>query len=185
MSKNKKIEVDGISVTVYKNNFVSITDIAKKGDGRAADVIKSWMKNHNTLEFLEAWEELHNPNFKVEQMHHFKIKAMKNRTVVTPKMYIEATEPIGMMSKAGRYEGGTYTHPDIALEFCGWMSPRFKVYMMKEFQRLKEEEFNRLESTRTWHISKITDYVDNARILLDSIPGQLPQNIRINTEEEE
>lgn len=180
----KKIEVEGIKITFNDNDFVSLTDIAKKGDGRPADVIKYWMKNKNTLDFLEAWEEIHNPNFKVVQMHHFKTNAAENSTVVTPKKYIDAVQPIGMTSKAGRY-GGTFAHPDIAIELCGWMSARFKVYVTREFRRLKEEEAKRLESSRTWHISKITDYVDNARILLDAIPGQLPQNVRVNYEEEE
>ncbi|MGK0365425.1 MAG: hypothetical protein ACI85O_002491 [Saprospiraceae bacterium] len=180
----KKIEVEGIEISFNEDDFVSLTDIAKKGDGRPADVIKYWMKNKNTLDFLEAWEEIHNPDFKVVQMHHFKINAAENSTVVTPKKYIDAVNPIGMVSKAGRYGGGTFAHPDIAIELCGWMSARFKVYVTREFRRLKEIEAKRLEGNRTWHITKITDYVDNARILLESIPGQLPEYKRINDEEE-
>ena len=96
--------------------------------------------------------------------------------------YVKMTETTGLRIVNGR-GGGTYAHPDIALHFCSWYKPEFHVYFVAEFRRLKEEEAKQLAGNRTWHISKITDYVDNARILLDSIPDQLPENKRIEEEE--
>lgn len=109
-------------------------------------------------------------------MVNFRLNATENQTIPTPKNYIKETKAIGLISKSGRY-GGTFAHKDIALNFCYWLSPEFQVYMIKEFQRLKEEEAQRL--SLEWHISKITDNIDEVRQLLDTIPFQRPQNNRI------
>ena len=136
--------VKGIKITIDDGKFVSITDIAKKNDGdRPAELIRRWVRNQRTINFLATWEEVHNPNFKVAQMNHFKNYASLNRNFISTKIYLEQTQAIGIIAKSGRY-GGTYAHPDIALNFCYWLSPEFQVYLMKEFQRLKEEEALRL-----------------------------------------
>jgi hypothetical protein len=140
------------------------------------------MKNSNTLLFLEAWEKLHNPGFKVHQMEHFRLRASENRYIATPQNFIEETGAIGIISKSGRY-GGTFAHKDIALNFCYWLSPVFQVYLLKEFQRLKEEEFSR--KNLEWHLTKITHNIDEVRILLDTIPGQRPDLNRLNFLERE
>ena len=137
----------------------------------------SWMKNQSTLEFLETWEALHNPDFKRDQMVTFRDKYTRNRNSLTPQIWIKETGAIGIISKSGRY-GGTWAHSDIALNFCYWLSPAFQVYLIKEFQRLKEEEFNR--KNLDWHIERITNLVDETRIWLDTIPGQDPSRNRLN-----
>jgi len=126
---------------------------------------------------LEAWETIHNPDFKRDQMVTFRLEASSNRNILTTKKLIAATQMIGLKSKQGRY-GGTWGHSDIALNFCYWLSPTFQVYFVKEFQRLKKEEF--AQQNLEWHISKITDNIDEVRNLLDTIPGQTPSNKRLN-----
>ena len=120
-----------------------ITDIAaaKSDDSRAADVIKNWMRNRNTLEFLGAWEQIYNSNFKVVEFDHFRQQAGLHTFVLSASEWIEKTGAIGIFVKKGRY-GGTYAHKDIAFEFASAISPVFKLYLIKEFQRLKEEENN-------------------------------------------
>ena len=178
----KNIVVQGINITINEDNFVSLNEIIKGSTDEPKETIKNWIKNLNTVKFLWAWEELNNENFSGENLQDFVFKVTSNRYNLSPTKWVKETQAIGIFTKMGR-GGGTYVHQEIALEFCSWYDPYFKVYLMKEFQRLKEEESKLIESTQTWHISKITDYVDNARILLDSIPGQLPENKRIATEE--
>ena len=185
----KKINVQGLSIridAIEDNDFVSLTDIAKQQNRTEPRfLIMSWLKNQSTLEFLETWESVHNPDFKRDQMVTFRIEAASNRGIVTMKSLINETNMIGLRSKSGRY-GGTWGHSDIALNFMYWLSPSFQVYFVKEFQRLKKEEFSR--QNLEWHISKITDNIDEVRNLLDTIPGQLPELNRLNytkkTEEE-
>ena len=111
------------------------------------------MKNSNTLRFLWTWEDLYNPNFKRVQLDTFIGKTSDNRYKITPEIWIKEYNAIGMTSKRGRHGGGTYAHSNIALEFCSWLSPEFKVYLLQEFERMKEEEF-KLKNLK-WHISKI------------------------------
>ncbi len=145
MAKHK-IEVEGLYISIEKNDagdYVSLTDIAKKSERKAGLIIIDWLRNRSTLRFLEAWETTHNPSFKVMQMRNFKELADDSRVAITPQRFIEETGAMGMTSKAGRY-GGTYAHQHIALNFCYWISPEFQVYFVKEFERLKMEEADRL-----------------------------------------
>ncbi|MFK7983698.1 MAG: KilA-N domain-containing protein [Saprospiraceae bacterium] len=140
----KKIKVDGLEIRINQNDYVSLTDIAKRSSDREpSSLIQGWLRNQNTLIFLETWEALHNANFKPSQMAGFRLSATENRNLISAQKYIKATEAIGITSKSGRH-GGTFAHSDIALNFCYWLSPKFQVYLIQEFQRLKAEEQLRL-----------------------------------------
>jgi hypothetical protein len=171
MSKSSKstIEVQGTAVTVLNqpsNDFISLTDIAKhKERDRSDHVIQNWMRNRNTIEFLGVWERLNNAAFKPLEFEGFKNKAGLNSFVLTPKQWIDATGAIGLVSKSGRY-GGTYAHKDIAFEFASWISVEFKLYLIKEFQRLKEEENSRLNLE--WNLQRTLAKI-NYRIHTDAI----------------
>lgn len=157
--------------------IISLTDIAKQNSDRKPNsVLISWLRNQNTISFLAAWERTFNPDFKDSQMATFRKMAADNRSLLTPKNYTELTGAIGLTSKAGRY-GGTYAHKDIALNFCYWLSPEFQVAMIKAFQVLLEQEYQR--RNLEWHISKITDNIDEVRNLLDTIPRQNPNRNRL------
>ena len=173
MSKAKRtsIDVQGTAITVLSQNsqdFISLTDMAKKfGD----DVlIYSWMRNRNTLEFIGIWEQIHNPNFKGLEFETFRNQAGLNSFSLTPRKWIEATGAIGFQSRAGRYGGGTYAHKDIAFEFGSWLSPGFKLYLIKEFQRLKDEENDRLQLG--WNLQRTLTKI-NYRIHTDTIKETL------------
>lgn len=146
MSKNRIIQVQKIPVSISfgeKNDFICITDIAtaKTGESRAADVIKNWLRSRSTLEFLGTWEAMYNENFKVVEFDHFKQEAGLHTFTLSVSEWIKKTEAIGMYVKRGKY-GGTYAHKDIAFEFASAISPVFKLYLIKEFQRLKADEFS-------------------------------------------
>lgn len=146
MVKNKKIEVQGTEITIFKGDtedYISLTDIARyKNSSNTDDIIKNWLRNRNTIELLGFWEQLYNPNFKPVEFDGFRKQAGLNSFVLTPKRWIESTNAIGIVSKSGRY-GGTFAHKDIAFEFASWISIEFKLYIIKEFQRLKDDENNR------------------------------------------
>ena len=146
MSKNRIITVQDIPITVSEadiDDYICITDMAtaKSDSARAADVIKNWLRNRNTLEFLGTWEQIYNSDFKVVEFDHFRQQAGLHTFVLSASEWIEKTGAIGIFVKKGRY-GGTYAHKDIAFEFASAISPVFKLYLIKEFQRLKEEENN-------------------------------------------
>ena len=147
MGKNRIITVQDIPITVTQadniEDYICITDIAaaKSDNSRAADVIKNWMRNRNTLEFLGTWESIYNGDFKVVEFDHFKQQAGLHTFVLSVGEWIEKTNAIGLFVKKGRY-GGTFAHKDIAFEFASAISPVFKLYLIKEFQRLKTEENN-------------------------------------------
>jgi hypothetical protein len=167
-NKSKKIAVmgKGISVTnINQEDYICITDIAKNFGGD--DAIKNWMKNRNTIEFLGIWEQLNNPNFKLVQLHQFKAEAGLHRFLMSPKKWIENTNAIGIISKSGRY-GGTYAHKDIAFEFGAWISPEFKLLLIKEFQRLKSKEREDTEWNYRRFLSKV-----NYRLHTDSVKENL------------
>ena len=137
--KNVKVEV----ISQEKEDYISLTDIARFKNPKKTDyVVQNWMRNRNTVEFLGIWERLNNLNFNPLEFEGFKNQAGLNSFVLTPKQWIEKTNAIGIISKAGRY-GGTYAHKDIAFEFATWISVEFKLYLIKDFQRLKTEENER------------------------------------------
>ena len=152
MVKRKKtslISVQGTPVTIIdldQNDYISLTDMAKArtDSARAADVIKNWLRARSTLEFLGTWESLYNPDFKVVEFDHLKSGAGLHTFTLSAKEWIEKTGAVGMYVQAGRY-GGTYAHKDIAFEFGSAISPVFKLYLLKEYQRLKAEENDRLK----------------------------------------
>ncbi len=137
------INANGVEIRVNTTNeadYISLTDIAKKRNPEfPADVIKNWMRSRSTIEFLGLWEQINNPNFKLVEFDQFKQEAGTNTFVLPPQKWIAATNAIGIISKSGRY-GGTYAHSDIAFEFASWISPEFKLYIIKDYQRLKSDE---------------------------------------------
>jgi len=175
MSKSKKstIEVKGTVVTVLSqasDDYISLTDIAKhKEPDRSDQVIQNWMRNRNTIEFLGVWERLNNVSFKPLEFEGFKTKAGLNSFVLTPRQWIDTTHASGLVSKSGRY-GGTYAHKDIAFEFASWISVEFKLYLIKEFQRLKEDESRRL--SLAWNLNRTLSKL-NYRIHTDAIQAHL------------
>lgn len=168
MSISKKVNVQGRQIRILlgqgDNDFISLTDMAKKfGD----DVlVYQWMRNRNTVEFLGIWEQLHNSGFKGLEFETFKKQAGTNSFSLTPQKWIRAVNAIGLISKAGRYGGGTYAHKDIAFEFGSWLSAEFKLYLIKEFQRLKMEEGARL--SLGWDMKRMLSKI-NYKIHTDAI----------------
>ena len=137
------INANGIDIRVSSTNesdYISLTDIARKRNPEfPADVVKNWMRSRSTIEFIGLWEQLNNPDFKLVEFDQFKQEAGSNAFVLTPQKWISATNAIGIISKSGRY-GGTFAHSDIAFEFASWISPEFKLYIIKDYQRLKADE---------------------------------------------
>ncbi len=176
MAKQTQIEVLGISIAIKENDFVSLTDIAKSQSKKPPKVlIASWLQNHKTLKFLEAWEELHNPDFKGQDFLTFRDTALDEKTYVTAKKYVEGTGAIGIVSKAGRY-GGTFAHQDIATAFAYWLEPKFQVYMIKEFLRLKEQETR--ETHTDWALGKMVDLAQQIYLV-----GKGTESLRLGEEE--
>ena len=175
MSKSGKtiIAVKGGPATVIslnKTDFISLTDIARyKEPDRSDQVIQNWMRNRNTVEFLGIWERLHNPDFKPLEFEGFKKQAGLNSFVLTPQQWIQTTNALGLVSKSGRY-GGTFAHKDIAFEFASWISVEFKLYLIKEFQRLKEDENRRL--SLSWNLNRTLSKL-NYHIHTDAIKAHL------------
>ncbi len=179
MRKNQIIEVSGVLVTIHQQgdeDYISLTDLAnaKEGDARAADVIKNWIRSRRTLEFIGTWEKLNNPDFKVVEFDHFKMQSGLPSFVLSPGQWAEKTGAIGIFVKAGRY-GGTYAHKDIALEFCSAISPVFKLYLIKEFQRLKEEEQKQVGWNIQRTLAKINYRIHTDAIKAYLIPPELPK----------
>jgi hypothetical protein len=173
MAINKKINVQGLEVVLYQNNeedYLSLTDIARYKDAyNTDDIIKNWLRNRNTVELLGFWEMMYNPNFKPVEFDGFRKQAGLNSFVLTPKKWIETTNAIGIVSKSGRY-GGTFAHKDIAFEFASWISIEFKLYIIKEFQRLKTEENSRLQLG--WNLQRTISKI-NYQIHTDAIKDNL------------
>lgn len=181
MKKSKKIEVQGIEVIVYEDNskdYISLTDIAKYKDaGRTDYIIQNWLRNRNTIELLGFWESLYNADFKPIEFDGFRKQAGLNSFTLTAKQWIEKTNAIGLISKSGRY-GGTFAHKDIAFEFASWISIEFKLYIIKEFQRLKDDENDRLKLD--WNLQRTLAKV-NYSIHTDAIKQNLiPENLTSN-----
>jgi len=172
--KIKKIEVKGLAIITFEKNtfdFISLTDIAKYRDSERTNyIIQNWMRTRSTVEFLGLWEKLHNPDFNSIEFDAFRNEAGSNSFSLTPQRWIEKTNAVGLVSKSGRYGGGTYDHKDIAFEFASWISPEFKLYLIKEFQRLKEEESRRL--ALGWDIKRALTKI-NYKIHTDAIKKHL------------
>ena len=181
MTKTSIMTVQGIDIaltTINEEDFICITDIvkAKGGDARAADIIKNWIRNRSTIEFLGTWETLYNPNFKVVEFDHFRKEAGLPTFTMSVSNWIEKTGAIGIVSKAGRY-GGTYAHKDIAFEFCSAISPMFKLYVIKEYQRLVELE--RSELALSWNVKRLLSKA-NYHIHTDAIKNVILPKLNIS-----
>jgi len=153
--------------------YINITDIARyKNSERTDDLIRNWLRNRNTIEFLGIWEQLNNPNFKPVEFDGFKKEAGLNSFTLTPKQWIEKTGAIGILSQRGRY-GGTFAQRDIAFEFASWISVEFKLYLIKEFQRLKEMEFQQLGWDIRRNLAKVNYLIHTDAIRENLIPDIL------------
>ena len=179
-----KISAQGMEIAVLssvggREDFISLTDIARYSNPNAPkDVVKNWLRSKSTIEFLGLWENLNNPNFKGVEFDSFKNQAGANAFTLSPQQWISATNAIGIVSKSGRYGGGTFAHTDIAFEFASWVSPEFKLYIIKDYQRLKTDEGHRHELD--WNVKRILSKA-NYRIHTDAIkenliPPELPKN---------
>ena len=169
MKKNQKIAVQGTEITIFRNeeqDYISLTDMVRDIEN-GLSLIEKWLRNKNTIEFLGIWEELYNPEFNSLEFEGIKNQAGLNRFILSVKQWTKRTNSIGIFAKAGRY-GGTYAHKDIAFEFASWVSPKFKIYLIKEFQRLKDEELKQLGWDIRRNLTKI-----NYRIHTDAIKEKL------------
>ncbi|NOU48629.1 MAG: KilA-N domain-containing protein [Bacteroidales bacterium] len=170
MSKIRSIDIKDTIISITKieeEDYICLTDMAKakEGENRAADVIKNWIRTRTTIEFLGTWETMYNPNFEVVEFDHFKMEAGLPTFVLSPKQWAEKTGAIGIISKSGRY-GGTYAHRDIAFEFGAAISPTFKLYLIKEYQRYKEIESN--QYNLEWNVKRLLSKV-NYHIQSDAV----------------
>ena len=178
MPKNKTITVKGTDISLFNegaSDFISLTDIARYKDALNMDaIIQNWLRNRNTIELLGFWETMYNPNFKPLEFEGFRKQAGLNSFVMTPKKWIETTNAIGITSKASRY-GGTFAHMDIAFEFASWISIEFKLFIIKEFQRLKADESNRLklEWSLQRTLAKVNYHIHTDAIKETLIPKEL------------
>ncbi|ACT58326.1 KilA-N domain-containing protein [Hirschia baltica] len=162
--KNLTVQDKNISMhDVEGEDYISLTDMVRGEEG--ADHIKNWMRNRNTVEFLGLWEAMNNPEFKGVEFDTFRKEAGLNSFTLTPKKWVDATKAVGILSKSGR-NGGTYAHKDIAFEFGTWLSPAFKLYLIKEYQRLKEIENN--DHNLEWNVKRTLSKT-NYRLHTDAI----------------
>ena len=161
---------------IKEKDFFSITDIVKSFEN-GDQLLYGWLRNRNTVEFLGTWEKMYNPDFDMEAFEEFQKQAGLNNFTLSPKKWVEATNAVGMQSKAGRYGGGTFAHKDIALEFCSYLSPALRLYIIQEFQRLKEQEVETLNKERDWNLKRVLSKV-NHHIHIDAVRSYLiPQRI--------
>ena len=169
-----KINVLGTEITYYQyeeNDFISLTDMVRNMENGLA-LIEKWLRNKNTIEFLGIWEEIYNPDFNSPEFEGIKSQAGLNRFVLSVKQWVEKTNSKGIIAKAGRY-GGTYAHKDIAFEFASWISPQFKLYLIKEFQRLKDQERKQLGWDIRRNLTKINYRIHTDAIKENLIPAEL------------
>lgn len=186
LTENKELyretlNVNNIAISVLSNDnindFISLTDLARyKNSEFPKDVIKNWMRNRSTIEFLGLWEMMHNNNFKGVDFDTFVNEAGSNSFVMTPQKWIGSTNAIGIVSRSG-HGGGTFAHKDIAFEFASWLSPEFKLYVITDYQRLKNDESNKLSSD--WNVKRLIAKT-NYRIQTDAIKQNLiPENVSL------
>ena len=172
--KKETIHAAGIDIGIYttdfKNEFISLTDIAKYKSIQPSVTIHNWLRGRDVVEFLGLWEKLHNPGFKLIEFDKFKEEAGSNAYVFSIKDWVEVLGAIGLLTKSGRYGGGIYAHIDIAFEFASWISPEFKLYIIKDYQRLKSDENSRL--SLNWNLNREITKL-NYRIHTDAIKNHL------------
>jgi hypothetical protein len=181
MAKNEIIIVKGIPITTFKRSnedYISLTDIARnKNAEEPKDVVKNWMRSRTTIEFLGIWEQLNNPDFKGVEFDSFLLEAGSNAFTLSPSKWIESTNATGIVSKQGK-NGGTFAHKDIAFEFASWVSSGFKLYLIKEFQRLKADENERLKLE--WNLqrtlAKVNYHIHTDAIKENLIPKELSKS---------
>ena len=181
MAKNEIIIVKGIPITTFKRSnedYISLTDIARnKNAEEPKDVVKNWMRSRTTIEFLGIWEQLNNPDFKGVEFDSFLLEAGSNAFTLSPSKWIESTNATGIVSKQGK-NGGTFAHKDIAFEFASWVSSGFKLYLIKEFQRLKADENDRLKLE--WNLqrtlAKVNYHIHTDAIKENLIPKELSKS---------
>lgn len=180
MAKVKKetMEAKGFSIQIYtedfKNDYISLTDIARyKNKEEPKDVVKNWLRVRDTIEFLGLWENIHNPNFKGVEFDSFRKESGSNTFTLSPQRWIENTNAIGMVSKSGR-GGGTFAHPDIAMEFASWISPEFKLYIIQDYKRLKSDENSKL--SLGWNLNREISKI-NYKIHTDAIKEYLLKDL--------
>ena len=180
MSKAKKdtIEAKGFAIQIYtedfKNDYISLTDIARyKNVHEPKDVVKNWLRVRDTIEFLGLWETIHNPNFKGVEFDSFRKEAGTNAFTLSPQRWIENTNAIGIVSKSGR-GGGTFAHPDIAMEFASWISAEFKLYLIQDYKRLKSDKNSKL--SLGWNLNREISKI-NYKIHTDAIKEYLLKDL--------
>lgn len=178
MAKKESVQVQGTEIAVLvhrQDDYISLTDMARYKNAEATGlVISHWMSTRYTVEFMGIWEKFNNPNFNITEFSNIRNESGSNGFVLSSKQWVEKTNAIGIIAKPGRY-GGTYAHRDIAFEFATWLSPEFKFYLIKEFQRLKEDEYNRL--SLEWNLQRTLSKI-NYRIHTDAIRERIiPQEI--------
>ena len=172
-------EISIITTVGSEDDYVSLTDIARyRNSDEPNVVVGNWLRNRGTIEYLGLWETMYNPNFKPLEFDGFKKESGANSFTLSPQKWIATTDAIGLISKSGRYGGGTFAHKDIAFEFASWISPEFKLYIIKDYQRLKEDAEHRY--TLDWNVKRILAKA-NYRIHTDAIktnliPDDLPKN---------
>ncbi|MDO4986707.1 MAG: KilA-N domain-containing protein [Candidatus Saccharibacteria bacterium] len=179
MQAKETIHAKGMKIGIYtddfRNEFISLTDIAKYKSDDPNYTIKHWMRNYSTIEYLGIWEQLHNSKFKPTEFGRFKAEAGRNAFTMSPEKWIKATGAIGLVSKRGRYNSGTYAHSDIAMSFATWISPEFQLYIMKDYRRLKTDESSRL--SLGWNlnreVSKLNYKIHTNAIKANLIPPEL------------
>ena len=172
-----KITVGETKITIIEideKDYISLTDMVR-GIENGLALIEKWLRNKNTIEFLGIWEEMYNPDFNSLEFEGIRNMAGLNRFIMSVKQWIEKTNSIGIVAKAGRY-GGTFAHKDIAFEFASWVSPQFKLYLLREFQRLKEEEMKHLGWTAKRELSKINYHIHTHAIRKNLIPKEISSN---------
>ena len=179
MSKVKKdtIEAKGFAIQIYtedfKNDYISLTDIARYKSDEPFIIINNWLRSKDNIQFLGLWESMHNPDFKPIEFDRFKNEAGSNAFTLSPQKWIEKTNAIGIVSKSGRY-GGTFAHSDIAMEFASWISPEFKLYIIQDYKRLKGDENSKL--SLGWNLSREISKI-NYKIHTDAIKEYLLKDL--------
>ena len=176
-AKKETIEAEGFAIQIYtedfKNDYISLTDIARYKSDEPFIVINNWLRSKDNIQFLGLWESMHNPDFKPIEFDRFRKEAGSNAFTLSPQKWIEKTNATGIVSKSGRY-GGTFAHSDIAMEFASWISPEFKLYIIRDYKRLKSDENSRL--SLGWNLNREISKI-NYKIHTDAIKEYLLKDL--------